>query len=304
MNPKLSTKFRLRIKNSFGQDGESWLDELPQLLEEFGQRWSLQFGDPFQPLSYHYVAPARREDGIEAIFKAGVPREELRTEAAALQAYGGDGAARLLESDPEQGVLLLERLKPGQPLRALQDDARATMVAAEVMQILWKAEIKEHLFPVIGDWVDGFQRLKAHFGHGTGPFPEEMVVKAEQLCREMIDDDLEPVLLHGDLHHWNLLSAERAPWLAIDPKGVIGEPAYEVGAWLRNPVPDIARANNRAELTNRRVAQFSDLLGYEKERLRAWGFSQALLASWWSYEEGGEEWPAFLEMARVLDDVV
>jgi streptomycin 6-kinase len=62
---------------------------------------------------------------------------------------------------------------------------------------------------------------------------------AESLFRELIASSESPVLLHGDLHHFNILSARRQPWLAIDPKGVAGEPAYEPGALLRNPNPEL-----------------------------------------------------------------
>jgi streptomycin 6-kinase len=59
--------------------------------------------------------------------------------------------------------------------------------------------------------------------------PRELVATAVSLFNELLPSQSEPVLLHGDLHHWNILRATRVPWLALDPKGVVGEPAYEVG---------------------------------------------------------------------------
>jgi streptomycin 6-kinase len=96
------------------------------------------------------------------------------------------------------------------------------------------------------------------------------------------------VLLHGDLHHGNVLAAAREPWLAIDPKGLTGEPAYEVGALLRNPLPQLLSWPHPARVTERRIAQLSEELGLERARVRGWGLAQAMLSAWWSIEDEGE----------------
>ena len=102
------------------------------------------------------------------------------------------------------------------------------------------------------------------------------------------------------LHHWNILSSEREPWLAIDPKGVIGEPEYETGAWIRNPFPNIFEISNPDRMIARRIDQFSSELGYDRERIYGWGFSQAVLAACWSYEEQGEDWESWLAVAGLI----
>lgn len=303
MISSLPLVFKNKIINTFGQAGKDWLEGLPEILTDFSHRWSLRLGDPFEPLSYNYVVPAWQSDGDEVVLKAGVPRREMRTEIEALRAYEGVGAVLLLEADSDRGVMLLERLKPGTHLLQVTDDARSTQIAAEMMQRLWRPVPQTNSFPTVGDWAEGFERLRAQFEGGTGPFPEALVSKAEGIYQELLPTCSELVLLHGDLHHWNVLSAERMPWLAIDPKGVIGEPAYDVGAWLRNPIPQIAHARNRRETTNRRVAQLSEVLGFERDRILAWGFAQAVLASWWSYEDGEGNGEEFLEMAKVLGDL-
>ncbi len=97
----------------------------------------------------------------------------------------------------------------------------------------------------------------------------------------------EPVLLHGDLHHENILAAEREPWLAIDPKGLVGEPAYEVGAWLRNPMPQLLDMPQPGRILARRINQLAEELGFDRARLRDWGLAQAMLSAWWSMEDSG-----------------
>jgi streptomycin 6-kinase len=93
------------------------------------------------------------------------------------------------------------------------------------------------------------------------------------------------VVLHGDLHHFNILAATRQPWLAIDPKGVVGEAEYETGALLRNPVPDIRNHPRLGELLSRRISQLADELGFDKGRIRCWAIAQAVLSAWWTYED-------------------
>jgi streptomycin 6-kinase len=104
----------------------------------------------------------------------------------------------------------------------------------------------------------------------------------------------EPVLLHGDLHHWNILAAGRQPWLALDPKGIVGEPAYEVGALLRNP--DLMPL----QVQERRVDQLTAELGFDRYRILGWGIAQAVLSAWWSYEDHGHGWESAVACAEIL----
>jgi streptomycin 6-kinase len=200
------------------------------------------------------------------------------------------------------GALLLERLEPGTQLVALceEDDEAATGVAAFVMRKLWRPVPAAHSFPTAADWGRGLLRLREHFGGGTGPFPRRLVEEAESLFEELLASAGEPVVTHGDLHHGNILKAARDPWLAIDPKGLVAEPAYEVGALLRNPMPQLLRLPHPVRATERRIAQLSDELGFDRARVRGWGLAQAVLSEWWTIEDGGELCEHSLAVAEIL----
>lgn len=286
----------------YGEEGEAWLGALPDLLADLAAQWGLTLGSPFANLSYNYVAPATHADGQPVVLKVGIPNRELLTEIAALDAYAGHGSARLLASDTDRGALLVERLLPGTPLATLtpDDDARATTIAADVMRQLWRPAPADDPFPTIADWAHGLARLRAEFDGGVGPFPRRLVEQAEALFAELLPSQAASVLLHGDLHHDNILSATRAPWLALDPKGLIGEPAYEVGSLLRNPMPYLLAWPDVARILDRRVAQLADELGLDKARLRGWGIAQAVLSGWWSYEDHGHGWEGALRIAELL----
>jgi streptomycin 6-kinase len=142
----------------------------------------------------------------------------------------------------------------------------------------------EHSFPTVGDWAEGMVRLRREFNGGTGPFPPHLVDRAEQLYAELLPSQGEPVVLHGDLHHYNILSAERRPWLAIDPHGVVGEAEYEVGALIRNPIPQFLSWPNLGHVLARRLDQLAGELGFDRQRIHAWSVATAVLSAWWTYE--------------------
>jgi len=283
-----------------GETGRQWLADLPGLITAYARKWSLTVLPPFEPLSYNYVAPAIRADGSEVVLKVGILNSELLTEIAALQIYGGDGIVQLLEADPNQGIFLLERLQPGTMLSTLADDEQATSIAAQVMRQLWKPVPAEHNFPTVQKWAKGLERLRTHFEGGAGPFPSRLVETAEAFFAELFASMDEPVLLHGDLHHFNILTAQRQPWLAIDPKGLVGEPAYEVGALLWNPMPQIFTRPNLKQILARRLDQLAEELELDRARLWRWGVAQAVLSAWWDYEDNVSGWQTMLTFTEHL----
>jgi streptomycin 6-kinase len=297
----LPTSFVTTIRSCFGAAGDAWLQQLPVTLEATCRRWELTLGPPF-PLSYNYVAPVTRADGSPAVLKLGVPHPELRCAIAALSHDAGRGCARLLAADAVAGAMLIERLSPGTPLAGMVmlDDRRATQIAAAVMAQIWRPPPPAHSFPSVADWLAGLGRLRARFGGGTGPLPPRLVAEAEALAADLLAAPSAPVLLHGDLHHHNILAAARRPWLAIDPKGVIGEPAYEVGALLRNPLPELLRLPHPERVMADRVALLAERLGLERARLRGWGLVQAVLSAWWSIEDGEADWAGAIACAELL----
>ena len=283
-------EFAGKIVGQHGEAGRVWLDRLPDLVERCAARWSLKVGAPFPSLSYNYAAPAEGLDGARLVLKVGVPVAELLLEIEALRLFDGRGAVRLLDADAEWGALLLERLEPGTQLVALceEDDEAATKAAADVMKRLWRPVPAAHSFPTAAGWGKGLRRLREHFGGGTGPFPRRLFEEAETLFAELLASADEEVVTHGDLHHGNVLAATRDRWLAIDPKGLVAEPAYEVGALLRNPLPQLLRWPNPIHVTERRIAQLSEELGFERARVRGWGLAQAVLSECWTIEDEGE----------------
>ena len=249
------------------------------------------------------MVPALREDGAPAVLKLSFPGDkEFATEAAALRIFGGRGICRLLELDLTLGAMLLERLQPGAPLTTVGDDEEATALAAGVIENLRRPAPPDHGFPTVSDWARGFERLRRRFDGGTGPMPEGLVREAETLFAGLLASEGERLLLHGDLHHGNLLSAGGGSWLAIDPKGVVGEAAYEAAALLHNPVGALDGPDPRG-LLERRLDVLSGELGLDRGRVRAWGLAQAVLSAYWGLEDGGRVWDEALTFAGLLAEI-
>jgi streptomycin 6-kinase len=319
----LPPDFISNIQNVFEEDGTAFLKALPDLIAEASARWGLTDVEPVSNLSFNFVAFAKQPSPFgrgqgegNVVLKIGVRNDELISEMAAMRLFDGDGACRLIDSDEERGFLLLERLTPGVMLSTLKDDEQATHIAAEVMQKIWRDLESGSLLPNtrqqavglqnkfirLSDWFDGLKKLRAKFNGGTGPFDKNLVERVEQSVRDFFIENHKPVLMHGDFHHFNILSSERG-WLVIDAKGVIGPAGYEVGPFLINPWGDMLNGIKQKRMTMRRFDILHEHLGFERERIREWGLAHAVLSAWWDIEDNTGRGEYALDFAAMLADI-
>jgi len=215
-----------------------------------------------------------------------------------LEAFGGRGIVRVHEHVP--GAVLLERLDPGTPLAELalpEKDDEATEILAEVVGRMSSPDIDLLRFSSIEDWGKAFD---GYLLSGDRQIPRGLVEHGQQVYAELCASQGERRLLHGDLQHYNVLFDSRRGWVAIDPKGVVGEVEYEVGALLRNPGEPEVYAHR--ETVERRVRCYASRLALDPDRMIGWGFAQAVLSAIWGVEDGytlhAEASP--LRLARVI----
>jgi streptomycin 6-kinase len=283
----LSAGFRRTVGQTWGDAGRAWLAGLPGLAARMMAEWELSPAGPL-PLSMNWVGRVHRADGSTAVLKLGVPASgHLADEATALECFAGRAAITVLDRDDARGALLLEEARPGTPAASLtpRDDAAATAVLIEVIRRLHRPAPDGVALPELSGRIASFRAHLRRFP-GDDPLPRHLVERAAGLFEELCATATGRVVLHGDLHHDNVLAAEREPWLAIDPHGVVGDPGYEVGALLYNPDPD-EPGDVVLDAATARIEQLADGLGMPHERVVAWGFVQAVLSEVWSCEGDG-----------------
>ncbi len=212
--------------------------------------------------------------------------------------FGGRGVVEVLEQ--MAGAALLERLDPGEPVATLSLNGRddeATDIIAMMLGRMAPQDPPEWA-PTVEKWGEGFARYLAS---DDARVPRTLVEPARKIYSDLCLTQRVPALLHGDLHHYNVLSDRARGWCAIDPKGVVGELEYEIGAALRNPFdrPDLF-AN--LDIVERRLDQFGLGLGIDVGRARGWCFAQAVLSASWIGEDGaaGDSSHPGLQLANVL----
>lgn len=279
------------ITNLYGEKGKQFLADLPDLILQMEAKYGLSDLEPVKNLSYNYVLSGF-QGSQPIILKLGLDIEGLKREAVALHAFAGFGVVKVLaESD---GMLLLERAIPGVSLRTYfpVKESAAICITCECLKRLHLAPLPiSRALPHIKEWVralDENHNIPAHYLH-----------KARQLRDDLLVTTTEPVLLHGDLHHDNILQ-NGDDWIVIDPKGVIGEPAYEVAAFIRNPVPELLALKHAASVISHRITRFAEILEIPERWILDWCFVQAVLAWAWALDDGCDE-SYFKQLIEVFD---
>jgi streptomycin 6-kinase len=299
----LPEEFAQRAKHIWGAQGEQWVAHFPEILAHVEAAWGLKQISPFEDLSYNFVASAVTQTGEAVILKIGVPNPELLTEAAALRAYDGNGAVHLLAYDADRGALLIERLAPGQMLHHLGDNCQESQIAARLMAQLCVPPPRDHTFPSLTDWARVFERVR-DFPETFG-LPISMLETAQQLAGQLSETADGEWLLHGDLHHFNILYDQSRGWAVIDPKGVVGDRAFQAARFFCNPIPELLSNPDPLALTRQRADIICTELEIDRQRILGWAYVDCILGACWSIEESeGIGVSYFTECARVISQVL
>lgn len=295
------------VTGVFGEAGRIWLHNIGTVIDKYRDAWSLKVFNPEHKLSFNIILPALCDDGREAILKLGFPSAEFICEIEALKTMQGENIVELIRENADDGVMLLDRIKPGLELTELSrsqietegHDDRSTMIVCDIMQPVQKRLIDSNVFPHFKDWMRSAFSKYSHRYKDAGPvFLFEYAVS---VYNELFGENDQDVLLHGDLHHYNILSSDES-WKVIDPKGVIGPPILECGAYLRNPI-DLMDNPNPYKIVSRRVAVMSNHFRYSKKSVCDAGIAVSVLSACWSLESNGTYWENTAACAELLRSI-
>ncbi|WP_037902173.1 aminoglycoside phosphotransferase family protein [Streptomyces sp. NRRL S-350] len=265
------------VTAAHGEAGRRWLAALPATAAAHLAAWDLTLERTLDPGgSLSLIAYVHRDDLSPAVLKAGLLTPETTREHAALTRWAGRGAVLLLAADPAEGVLLLERLHGEIPLRSLAEP-KAMLEATSLLHRLWVEVPGAHPFPTLPQQVAATAaRAADHGGRPTAAEARALVGEALDTAGSLAGSADESFLLHGDFHHGNVLAADRAPWLAIDPRPVVGERAYDLARLVLDRADTLLGSPGVPAALRRRLHQLSDALGVDRDRLRGWALFRAV----------------------------
>ncbi|KKD07374.1 aminoglycoside phosphotransferase family protein [Streptomyces sp. WM6386] len=275
-----------------GEAGRRFIAGLPRLAADFLDQWDLRRdGAAMHGVTALVLPVVRRTDELPAVLKLQLLDEESEGEPVALRAWDGDGAVRLLDHDAATGTMLLERLDPARMLSHVPDSREAVLVIAHLLAHLTSGPAPRGM-RTLGDIAAAMvERTPRALERIADTQARRLVADCAAAVREVVDEPGDR-LLHWDLHYDNVLAADRAPWLAIDPKPLAGDPGFDLLPAIGNRFdPDEVR---------RRFDAMTDVLALDRPRARAWTLGRVLQNCLWDIEDGRPLEPAQLEIARRL----
>jgi streptomycin 6-kinase len=267
-----------------GEAGRAWLTELPRLIDELRELWSIaEIGPAFEGGCVAYVAPVVRADGSRVVLKVCLADEETECEADGLAVWKGNGAVRLLESDQRRGAMLLERLEPGTPLAAHPDHDLAIAIACSLLRRLWVPAPPAHRFRLVTQLARQYaEKFPAKYAEAARPFSESLLDRAVDLCHQLAQGAAAGTIANRDFHLGNILAARREPWLVIDPKPLVGEPAFDAAHLIRSLLPDqIAKPE-----FERLASTIATRLDLPAQRIASWVFVRSIENALWAINTG------------------
>jgi len=269
-----------------GERGAAWLAALPGIVADLLQRWSCVPDGEMMHGGVGVVVPARRGGGDAseaAVIKVSFPHPGNVHEPDAFAAWGGRGAVLLLERDDARFAMLLERVR-AVTLAEVEDGDEAVRVAGLLSRRLAVPAPPElpRLRTRAGAWEEQLLKEQAEF---PDLLSKDTVAAAVATVREL--GSVQPdILIHGDLHARNILRADREPWLAVDPKGYAGDPAYDGGTLLKSRAMALLDADDLGRAVHRVLDVFAEAAALDRERVQRWAQYHAVDAAFWGRRHG------------------
>ncbi|MFJ2879185.1 aminoglycoside phosphotransferase family protein [Streptomyces sp. NPDC086796] len=266
-----------------GRPGADWLAGLPGIVEELLGRWACVPDGEVMHGGVGVIVPVRRPAAGTAVMKVSFPHPGNVHEPDAFTAWGGHGAVLLYERDDAHFAMLLERARPSTLAEAEEGD-ELVRVAGRLSRRL--AVPAPPGLPRLRERADAWEgQLLRDAGELSHALPRYAVEAAVATVRELGHDQPD-TLIHGDLHARNILRADREPWLAVDPKGYVGDRAYDGGLLLKTRASALLESGDLRRALHRTLYVFAEAAEVDPERARRWAQLHAVQAAFWGRRHG------------------
>ncbi|MFD7022036.1 aminoglycoside phosphotransferase family protein [Promicromonospora sukumoe] len=259
-----------------GESGAAWLDELPGIVDELLGQWECTQDGAVLHGGVGIIVPVRRRSEGAAVLKVSFPHPGNVHEPDALAAWSGRGSVELHARDDARFAMLLERARAS-TLAETADSDEAAAVAGRISRRLAVPAPPElpRLQHQAEAWERGLRRDAQELPHGLSRHAVDAALSTVHDLGKVQPD----VLVHGDLHPGNILRADREPWLTVDPKGYAGDPAYEIGAFLKARAVTFLGAGDLHGAVRRTLDVFAEAAEVDREVLQHWAQFHLVRAS-------------------------
>ena len=258
-----------------------WLDRLPDTVADVCTRWDITL-EPEIPDTFITLVLLGHSTRLgPVVVKSSPLADEFRAEATALGLAASSNVARQYDVDLERSAMVIERIVPGTQLKqvAMSDDD-ATRLAARTVAMMWRTVPDPSGLVPLRHWM----RALLDWSPRENWVATDLIAEAQALANDLLDRSARTNLLHGDFQHQNLLRRETGDWAIIDPKGLYGDPGFEVAAWMYNPSGVVER-DDYLDVVRRRLPICSAIWGIDQRDLIAWAYIGAVLSICWYPED-------------------
>lgn len=290
-----------------GDAGTTWLARLPELVAELLEQWGCEPQGEVMYGGVGVIVPVQRRGAAAAVLKVSFPHPGNRYEPDAFAAWSGRGAVVLHERDDAQYAMLLERAHPT-TLAEIGDDDEVAGVAGRLSRRL--AIPAPPLLPRLRDQADGWdEQLRKDVEELSHGLSRSAVDAARATIRDLGRSQPD-LLVHGDLHARNILRSDREPWLAVDPKGCAGDPAYDAGTLLKARALTLVAAPDPVKAMLRFLEVFAEAAELNYEQVHRWSQLHAVQTAFWGRRHGfrrsrsDPDLTRFIQLADALAEVL
>jgi streptomycin 6-kinase len=289
-------KLSQNIANIFGNQGEKWISDLPFIIEALSHKWKLSNIVPVDNMTFNYVTKATKDDNQQVMLKISCDEKTIANETNALIYFNGNGSIKLIDNNEKYHALLLQQATPGITLKSIYPEKIEYVMDCYIatMKKLHNQHLPDkHNHHHISEWLKAIDQLIPN-----KPCPSHLLEKAIELKNSLLASMTTQVFLHGDLHHDNILK-NGEEWLAIDPKGIIGEPEFEIAAFDFMYITELANNPDVRNIFNSRVNLLALKANLNTQRITDWVFVRLILMAAWQIEDNGDPKPA-ITLAEML----
>lgn len=286
------------ILNIYGKEGQSWVDHLPSIINEISLHWNLKNIHPVSNMTFHYVAKAILNNQ-PVVLKIGYDKATIDFEKQALQYFNGIGSVKLIDEYSKYHALLLHQAQPGISLKSLYSSQTEFVMDryVDVMKKLHSQSLpKQHHYRHIQEWLTAIDKIK------LSKIPANLLEKAIYLKNKLLNSIEHEIFLHGDLHHDNIIQ-DKNEWVAIDPKGIVGDAEFEIAAFDFMYINDLANQVAARNIFLERINLLASKSNLNSDRIRDWVFVRLILMAAWLIEDNGDPSSA-IKLAEKINNII